>query len=226
MEFYVQQAVLDAGVKILFPVIRGLDNTAESDEWKAYRREKLLELYRAYENLDVHSDPVLEGFNLLHDETGVKRRKNLPASENLIKLLKKNRGEMFYINTAVDIYNLLSLESRLALGAHNIDRVDGNVTLRFTDGTERFVPLGQTDPVPVHPHEYCYCDDSNEVLCRLEVRQVNKTAVDETAKNVFYIVQGNRATPDELLRETAERLIAVTTKYCGGRGEIVKPQVI
>ena len=83
---------------------------------------------------------------------------------------------MFYINTAVDIYNLLSLESKLALGAHNIDKVDGNVTLRFTDGTERFVPLGQTEPVPVAPHEYCYCDDSNEVLCRLEIRQVNKTA--------------------------------------------------
>ena len=34
------------------------------------------------------------------------------------------------------------LESKLALGAHNIDKVDGNVTLRFTDGTERFLTLG------------------------------------------------------------------------------------
>ena len=170
MEFFVQQAVLDAGVKILFPVIRGMDNTVESDEWKAYRTKKLHELYAQYEALDVHADPVLEGFNTLHDETGVKRRKNIPASENLIKLLKKNQGEMFYINTAVDVYNLLSLESKLALGAHNIDTVDGNVTLRFTDGTERFVPLGQTEPIPVAPHVYCYCDDSNEVLCRLEIR--------------------------------------------------------
>ena len=226
MEFFVQQAVLDAGVKIIFPVIRGMDNTVESDEWKAYRTRKLHELYAQYAELDVHADPVLEGFNILHDDTGVKRRKNIPASENLIKLLKKGQGEMFYINTAVDIYNLLSLESKLALGAHNIDKVDGNVTLRFTDGTERFVPLGQTEPVPVAPHEYCYCDDSNEVLCRLEIRQVNKTAVDETAKNVFYIVQGNKATPDELLWDTARKLIADTEKYCGGSGEIVVPKVL
>ena len=131
MKFFVQQAVLDAGVKILFPVIRGMDNTVESDEWKAYRTQKLHELYAQYAELDVHADLVLEGFNILHDETGVKRRKNIPASENLIKLLKKNQGDMFYINTAVDIYNLLSLESKLALGAHNIDKVDGNVTLRI-----------------------------------------------------------------------------------------------
>ena len=124
----------------------------------------------------------------------MKRRKNIPASENLIKLLKKNRG-IFYINQAVDIYNLISLESKLALGAHNIDRVDGNVTLRFTDGSERFVPIAQTEPVPVAPHEYCYCDDANEVLCRLEIRQL-ESKIEESAHNIFYIIQGNEARPN------------------------------
>ncbi len=185
MDFYVEQAVLDAGVKIVFAAVFGLDNHGEDPEWAACRDRRLEELYEAYAGLDVHADPILEGFNLLHDKTGVKRRKNIPASENLIRLLKKNHG-MFTINQAVDIYNLISLESKLALGAHNIDRVEGDVTLRFTDGSERFVPIGQTEPIPVAPHEYCYCDDANEVLCRLEIRQVEKTKVDEEAQNVFY----------------------------------------
>ena len=133
---------------------------------------------------------------------------------------------MFYINQAVDIYNLISLESKLALGAHNIDRVEGNVTLRFTNGTERFVPIGQTDPIPVAAHEYSYCDDANEVLCRLEIRQVEKTKVDETAQNIFYIVQGNEATPDGLLRETAQRIVDLTTRFSGGSGEIIVPTAI
>lgn len=225
MEFFVERAVLDAGVKILFAKIEGLDNHAANPEWMDYREQELKELSTAYEMLDVHADPILEGFNLLHDKTGVKRRKNIPASENLIKLLKKNHGIVF-INQAVDIYNLISLESKLALGAHNMDRVEGNVTLRFTDGSERFVPIGQSEPIPVTPHEYSYCDDANEVLCRLEIRQVEKTKVDETARNVFYIVQGNEATPDELLEETARKIIDLTTRYCGGAGEIIVPAVI
>ena len=225
MDCYVQKAVLDAGVKILFAAVYGMDNHGESPEWAAYRDQRLQELYEEYEGLDVHADPILEGFNLLHDKTGVKRRKNIPASENLIKLLIKNHG-MFYINQAVDIYNLISLESKLALGAHNIDRVDGNVTLRFTDGSERFVPIGQTVPFSVAPHEYSYCDDANEVLCRLEIRQVEKTKVDEDAQNVLYIIQGNEATPDELLYDTAQRILDLTTRYCGGRGEIIVPKQI
>ena len=204
MEFFVEQAALDTGVKIVFAEVCGLDNHGEDPEWAVYRDKRLEALFEEYAELDVHADPILEGFNILHDKTGVKRRKNIPASENLIKLLKKNHG-MFYINQAVDIYNLISL--------------------RFTDGSERFVPIGQTEPVPVAPHEYCYCDDANEVLCRLEIRQVEKTKVDEEAQNVFYIVQGNEATSDELLHETAQKIVDLTTKYCGGTGIIIKPGI-
>ena len=225
MDFRVEKEVLEAGVKILFVVIRGLDNATESEEWLERREAWIKELLERYHDIDVHQDEILEGFNLLHDHTGVKRRKNIPASENLVKLLLKH-GTLSYINKVVDIYNIISLDSKLALGAHNIDHVSGNVTLRFTNGTERFVPLGQTEPIAVNPHEYSYIDDSNEILCRLEIRQVQKTLVDETAKNVFYIVQGNEATPDELLHKTAQDIINLTTKYSGGEGEIIVPEVI
>ena len=225
MDFRVEKEVLEAGVKILFVVIRGLDNATENEEWLKRREAWIKELLERYRDIDVHQDEILEGFNLLHDHTGVKRRKNIPASENLVKLLLKH-GTLAYINKVVDIYNIISLDSKLALGAHNIDHVSGNVTLRFTDGTERFVPLGQTEPIAVNPHEYSYIDDSNEILCRLEIRQVQKTLVDETAKNVFYIVQGNEATPDELLHKTAQDIISLTTKYSGGEGEIIVPKVV
>ncbi len=225
MNFYVEKDVLDSGVKIVFARIDGLDNTVVSPEWMAYREAKLKELKALYEGIDVHADPVLEGFNILHDNTGVKRRKNIPASENLIKLLNKH-GDMPFINQVVDIYNLISMETKLSLGAHNIDAVEGNFTLRFTDGTERFQPIGQPEPVPVNAHEYCYCDDSNEVLCRLEIRQVEKTKVDENAVNVAYICQGNEATPDSYVLKTAQRIVDTTIKYCGGTGRVVIPEVI
>lgn len=225
MEFRVAKDVLAAGVKILFVVIEGVDNKTPDDEWNDYRNAKLKELLVRYKDLDVHDDPVLEGYNILHDNTGVRRRKNIPASENLIKLLRKHGG-MNPINKVVDIYNLISMDTKLALGAHNIDKVSGNVTLRFTDGTERFLPLGADAPVAVAPHEYSYIDDSNDVLCRLEIRQVQKTLVDENAKNIFYIVQGNAATSDDYLEAGARQIIEQTTRYCGGSGHIVVPEVV
>lgn len=225
MEFFVQQGVLDTGVKILFTVVEGFDNRAPSAEWMALRAERIAGLAQAYRGYDVKADPVLEGFNVLHDNAGVKRRKNVPASTNLIKLLEKH-GDLAFINTVVDIYNIVSIESKLALGAHDMDRIEGDFTLRFTDGSERFVPLGQVDPVPVKPHEYCYCDDSDEVLCRLEVRQVNKTAVTEGTTRAAFIVQGNEATSDEYVLQTAEKLRDEVVRHCGGKGRVVIPKAI
>ena len=153
IQFAVEKSVLDIGVKIVFLVIEGIDNTRISPEWMEKRKGIIANLLNDYKDIDYHADPVLEGFHILHDRAGVKRRKNIPASENLIRLLNKH-GDVFFINQAVDIYNIISMESKLALGAHDIDRVDGNVTLRFTDGTERFVPIGQSEPVSNNPHEY------------------------------------------------------------------------
>ena len=59
-------------------------------------------------------------------------------------------------NKAVDIYNILSIESKLCLGAHDIDKVDGNVTLKITDGTEKFLPLGSEELKPVKAGEYSF----------------------------------------------------------------------
>ena len=55
---------------------------------------------------------------------------------------------------------------------------------------------------------------------------MEKTKVTEDAKNVFYIVQGNAETPDSLLNETAGKIIEKTTKYCGGIGRIIVPEVV
>ena len=114
MEFRVAKDVLDAGVKILFDVIEGIDNATPSEEWNSFRNEKIKELLVRYQDLDVHQDPILEGYNILHDNTGVRRRKNIPASENLIKLLRKHGG-MSPINMAVDIYNFVSMDTKLTL---------------------------------------------------------------------------------------------------------------
>lgn len=218
--FIVDPEVTDLGVRVLGVEIDGIDNHEQQPEYLEWKQKKVRELLDRYTGFDVKTDPILQGFYELHAKVGVPRRKNIPASENLIRLLIKKQG-IFSINKAVDIYNIISLDSKLALGAHDIDHVSGNITLRLTDGTENFIPLGQTEPKPVKPGEYSYIDDSNDIVCWLEIRQIDKDKITEDTRNVFYIVQGNEHTPDELLKKTAEDLITVTERFCGGTGRIL-----
>lgn len=139
----------------------------------------------------------------------------MAAPESLLKFLLRT-GTLPKVNVLVDIYNLVSVETRLALGAHDIARIEGNVRLRLTDSSERFWPLGAPEAKPVPSGECAYVDDSNDILCRLEVRQVEKTKVALDTTEVFYIVQGNSATSGVHIQASTQRLITLTKRFLGG----------
>ena len=206
MKFIVDDKVKELGVKILGLKIEGMDNSASNLEFDKWRENKIKELIDKYKDYDIKNDKVIEGFYELHQAVGVPRRKNLPASENLIKLLIK-REDLVHINKAVDIYNIISIDSKLCLGAHDIDKVSGNVTLKITDGTENFVPLGSEESKPVASGEYSFVDDDNDVICWLDIRQVDKTKVTESSKNVLYLVIGNKENTYEELEKVANEII-------------------
>lgn len=219
MKFLISEEVKQLGVKCLGVIIEGVDNHTITPEYLAYRQDTITQLIQKYENRNIKLDPVIEGFYLLHEKVNVKRRKNPSASEILIKLLMKHK-DLHAINKVVDLYNLLSIETQLALGAHDIAKIDGNVSLRLTTGNEKFIPLGKEEPQPVQPGEYSYIDDQ-EIICRLEMKQIEKTKVTENSTDIFFIVQGNENTSEDDVKQCALKLIDVITTYCGGKGYIL-----
>lgn len=220
MEFLVEDKVKELGLKILGLKIENVDNKTPNDEFIKWRKEKIVSLINKYKDYDIKNDKVIEGFYELHNSVGVPRRKNLPASENLIKLLTK-REELIEINKAVDIYNIISIESKLCLGAHDIDKISGSVTLKITDGTENFIPLGSEEAKRVGAGVYSFVDNDNDVICWLDIRQVDKTKVTEDSKNILYFIIGNKENTYEELENVAHEIIDITMKFCGGNGRIL-----
>lgn len=220
MSFIVEDKVKELGVKILGVEITNIDNKSFKEGFTDWRKDEISKLLNKYKDYDIKSDNVILGFYELHQAVGVPRRKNLPASENLIKLLTK-RENLISINKAVDIYNIISIESRLCLGAHDMDKISGDVTLKITDGTENFIPLGSEEVKVVNQGEYSFVDSDNDVICWLDIRQVDKTKVTEDSKNILYFIIGNKQNTYEELYDVANKIINITTKYCGGKGKIL-----
>lgn len=220
--FSVTQEVLELGIKIVGGRVTGTKNTSDNSDFETYKRDKLKQITQDWQGKNYKEDSVLQGFRDLHTNVGRSNRDYVASPENLlIRFLKK--GIFPHINTIVDIYNLISLESRLALGAHDIDHVKGNITLRLTDGNENFIPLGSTEPMRVFPHEYAYIDDGNNIVCRLEVLQVEPTKVTINSHDIFFIIQGNQNTEQTYVINYANQLGALITKYSGGDFSIIYP---
>jgi DNA/RNA-binding domain of Phe-tRNA-synthetase-like protein len=113
------------------------------------------------------------------------------------------------------------LKTGLALGAHDTNGIKANITLKITNGSESFIPLGKKDKTEIFPGEYCYVDDDNNVICRMEVLQVEPTKITTETENIFLIIQGNRNTEQSYVNETAQILCNTIVKYCGGSCKLI-----
>ncbi len=218
--FDVADDVLALGLTVACFVMEGLENKESSPSFDMYLEQETNLILQNLSRENLKTDPMLQGFRLLHERVGCSNRKNIAASENLLKLLLKI-GRLPRINLMVDIYNLVSLTTHLSLGAHDVKYIDGNVHLGITTGQEGFWPIGNHEPDSVKPGEYAYIDDANDIICRLEVRQVEKTKITPDTKECLYIIQGNPFTSSDDLKAATENLINLTRRFCGGQERIL-----
>jgi DNA/RNA-binding domain of Phe-tRNA-synthetase-like protein len=218
--FRLAAEVAQLGISGAFLVISGVRNRASDPAFDALLAETTRQIVTAVQPSAFLNDPILLGYRQLHDAIKRSNKRFIAAPENLLRLVLE-RGAIPRINLMVDIYNLVSLQTRLALGAHDLVGVEGDIELRLTRGAERFHPLGAAQPTTVGPGEYAYFDSAGDVLCRLEVRQSEKTKVTLETTEAFYIIQGNRATSPVALRAAATELIRLTTIFCGGQARLL-----
>lgn len=221
VNFDVSDEVVSIGLKGAFLTIRNLKNKQADPEFDKLKAEVLEKVLPTLSKEKIDEYPILAGFRQLHERVNRPGKKNIASPENLLNMLLENRN-LPQVNLLVDIYNLVSIETQLALGAHDLGKVTGNIHLRLTTGQETFWPLGHSKPQGVGAGEYAYIDDANDVLCRLEVRQVEKTKVTLETSECFLIVQGNTNTSKQQIEDATQELIELITRFCGGETQILR----
>jgi len=216
MRFFVEEAVRALGVDAMAAVFEGVRVSNRSNPLEK-RKKEALEVIQA---IDVQSDPVLAGYRALHARLGVTGV--VPPAQRLVELVQAT-GRLPNINTAVDAYNLVSALTRLSVGAHDLEQVQGDLRIRSTQGGERYTPLGEAGPVPVAAGEYA-CMDEEKILCRLDVRQCAETRITKETERMVVYAQGSAATPRPMLESGMRRIAELLVEICGGRYQVIEPE--
>lgn len=217
----IHQDVENTGLTGIFLTVENLRNKTSDVNFERFKRKTIINTYNQIRGLpDLKEDYILNGYRQLHEAVGAPNRKNLSAPETLCKILLKNH-DLPQVNLLVDIYNLVSVTYRLALGAHDWDKISGNVHLRLTDGSESFTALSTTTSTQVAPGFYSYIDDSNEVICYLDVKQCEKTKITTDTKRALIIIQGNANTPFPYLEDAAREISQLLAKHCDATCHVI-----
>ena len=148
--FHISDAAQSFGLKAVCFVIEGVRNQRTNPEFEKLKAQTLAQVSKDLSSEAIQTDPILSGFRALHDAIGRSNRKNVASPESLLKLVLQTGG-LPRVNLLVDIYNLVSVKTRLSLGAHDLSAISGNVQLRLTDGSETFWPMGSDKPKSRQP---------------------------------------------------------------------------
>ncbi|MGJ5755912.1 DNA/RNA-binding domain of Phe-tRNA-synthetase-like protein [Streptomyces puniciscabiei] len=153
------------------------------------------------------TDPRIDAWHTAYRSFGTNPRRIRPSVDALGRRMAK-KGSLPRINPAVDSYNAVSVRHGLPAGAFDLDRVTGDVDIRYADGTESFTPLGEPDTVEnPKPGEVIYADTTGVLTRHWNHRDAHRTRVTEDSTHVAFLLETLRADRDgDLLKVAADEL--------------------
>jgi DNA/RNA-binding domain of Phe-tRNA-synthetase-like protein len=144
---------------------------------------------------------------------GAKPTQYRSAAEALLRRLAK-QGDIPSINALVDLGNLVSIRYALPVAVVDLAGIDGDITVRFASGTERFTDLGAADPVAPEPGEVVFVDRAGVACARRWCwRQSAQSATREPTTDALVVVEGLHDGAERDVAAAREEIVALLGEF-------------
>lgn len=204
MKIIINKSIAALGIKsIVIGIAKNVNPNAKlSDSF--LEKQKKMEEWALNCNIDeVFNHPVIQGYKDLLQSVGRSVKKNPPTVPALIRNIQ-HRGSIPCINSIIDIYNVEALNSFLAIGGHDFDKIHDYIEFTVNEREDIFLPILSTEK-HVAKTDYVYRDEKG-ILAWLDVRDGENYKFDDKTKNAIFIIQGNLNTSVEMRMEALKRI--------------------
>lgn len=204
MKIIINKSIAALGIKsVVIGIAKNVNPNAKlSDSF--LKKQKKMEEWALNCNIDeVFNHPVIQGYKDLLQSVGRSVKKNPPTVPALIRNIQ-HRGSIPCINSIIDIYNVEALNSFLAIGGHDFDKIHDYIEFTVNEREDIFLPILSTEK-HVAKTDYVYRDEKG-ILAWLDVRDGENYKFDDKTKNAIFIIQGNLNTSVEMRMEALKRI--------------------
>ncbi len=139
MKFTLDTSVSALGLSVCVLKVSKLTVKKRTSLVEKKKKELTLLVKNQSDLKETPPNPHLLGYCELYERVGAGEEKLISSCESLINLINKN-GRLPTINTVVDVYNCLSALHCVTIGAHDADKIQGDLRVIITSGEERFIP--------------------------------------------------------------------------------------
>jgi len=196
-------------------VTNGIDNKGSVDDIHKLMKEKEGGIRSNFNIETLSQNPKIEAWRKAYSIFGAKPKKYHCCAENLYRMILGGI-ELKSINKLVDIYTYILIKYMIPLGGDDLDKIDGDIILKFAKGDEPFTELNKGEVTNPKEGEIVYADDK-EILCRRwNWRECDKSKMTEDTKNAILVVEGLPPVTNDDVESVITELGELVEKFCGG----------
>ena len=204
MKIIINKSIAALGIKsVVIGIAKNVNPNAKLSDSFLEKRKKMEEWALNCNIDEVLNHPVIQGYKDLLQSAGRSVKKNPPTVPALIRNIQ-HRGSIPCINSIIDIYNVEALNSFLAIGGHDFDKIHDYIEFTVSEREDIFLPILSTEK-HVAKTDYVYRDEKG-ILAWLDVRDGENYKFDDKTKNAIFIIQGNLNTSVEMRMEALKRI--------------------
>ena len=204
MKCIIDKSIVELGItSVVIGVAKNIDPNAKLSDSFLKKQKKMEDWALQCDVDEVLNNPITQGYADLLKSVGRSIKKYPPTVPAFIRNIQR-RGSMPHINSVIDIYNVESLHSLLAIGGHDLDKIDGQITFTVAKEAGVFLPISSTEK-QVAETDYVYRDPKG-IIAWLGVRDGENYKFDDGTKNAIFIIQGNANTSIDLRVEALKRI--------------------
>lgn len=189
----------------------------EIEELEMYKEEIYTETRGRWEIEKLRDDPDFRAYRDFFWKLGTDPTKNRPAAEALIRRVLNGRP-IPKINTWVDAYNLVSIQTAIPIASFDADLLVGDLLMREAEAEEEFLGIAMKKTMVTKGGEAVIQDDEGLVAI-YPFRDADHSKVTGNTKNVLMLLCGAPNITLETLDASAGVAEKVLTRFCGGRTE-------
>jgi DNA/RNA-binding domain of Phe-tRNA-synthetase-like protein len=201
-------------------IISGIRNEKSNNQLSQLKK-RIYEDVRANHDVGTLKDNLtVRAYRDFYWKLNIDPTKTRPSGEALLRRVL-NGNELPNISSAVDAYNLASMQTAVPISGFDRDLLNPPFHIRFAKN-EAFIGIGMNKPILLN-EKMLVLTDEKRVLCIYPYRDCDQTKITLDTRNAVMVGYGAPGITCEGLKESLEK----TLEYirCVSGGEVESPEV-
>ena len=197
-------------------LILELDVKESSENLKKLIKKETYNLRSKMKVEDLENDNIVKAYRKLWWEFKIDPTKLRPSGEALIRRILLGK-DLYLISNLVDCFNLVSIQTGLSIGAHDMEKLSGDMIIRKARKNEKFMAIGSKGEMILSGNELVVSDSEKILDLAYSTSSCELTKITSKTKKVILTVYAPKEVSIDYINDCLEKLISYLNKFSNAK---------